>query len=194
MGLSISRKSAESGESLAMAKESGSQSAGAQDTRSRSDSIVNESQDVKADEVEVELGSAAATRPEYGNDPGLWNILHITDRVRDYWISKGQSECQHHYLDFQASGRTRENDNTRKRKFVKDLLYRNHISGEKHCQEWLLYSPSTGNVYRVVCLLFGTGSRTPFSGSGFSDPKHASEIITEHELWYTASKCNVNMG
>ena len=64
-----------------MAMESGSQSVGAEDTRSRSDSTVNESQDVNADEVEVELGSAAATGPEYGNDPGLWNILDITDRV-----------------------------------------------------------------------------------------------------------------
>lgn len=91
MGFSTSRKSAESGKSLAMAMESnpsGSQSAGAEDTRSRSDSTldstVKESQDVNADEVEVELGSAAATGPEYGNDSGLWNILHITDRVREY--------------------------------------------------------------------------------------------------------------
>ena len=181
MGFSISRKSAESGESLVMPMESGSQSAGAEDTRSRCDSIVIESQDVNADEVEVELGSAAATGPEYGNDPGLWNIVHITDRVREYWISKGPSECQHHDSDFHASERTRENDNTRKRKFVKSLLYRNHVSGEKHCREWLLYSPSTGNVYCFVCLLFSTGSRTPFSGSGFSDWKHASERITEHE-------------
>ena len=68
MGFSISRKSAESGESLVMPMESGSQSAGAEDTRSRCDSTVIESQDVNADEVEVELGSAAATGPEYGNE------------------------------------------------------------------------------------------------------------------------------
>ena len=67
------------------------------------------------------------------------------------------------------------------RKFVKNLLYRNCISGEKHCRKWLLYSPSTGNVYCFVCLPFGTGSRTPFSGSSFSDWKHASERIPEHE-------------
>ena len=54
----------------------------------------------------------AATEPEYGNDPGLWNILDITDRVREHWIPKGPSECQHHDSDFQASERTRENDNT----------------------------------------------------------------------------------
>ena len=71
MGFSISKKSAESGESPAMATESGSQSAGAEDTLSRSDSTVNESQDVNADEVEVEFGSAAATGQEYGNVPGL---------------------------------------------------------------------------------------------------------------------------
>ena len=49
--------------------------------------------------------------------------------------------------------------------------------------EWLTYCPSTGNVYYFACILCeGThGSKTQFSIGGFSDWKHASTWITEHE-------------
>ena len=48
-------------------------------------------------------------------------------------------------------------------------------------RDWLVYSPSTGNVYCYVCKLFGTVSDS-FSLNGFNDWKNAHRITT-HELF-----------
>lgn len=57
-------------------------------------------------------------------------------------------------------------------------MFRKHVNGEKIKREWLMYSPSTGNIYCFPCVLFG--SQTQFS-SGFSDWKNASQRIKAHE-------------
>lgn len=53
-------------------------------------------------------------------------------------------------------------------------------NGEAVQREWLVYSPSTGNVYCFFCWLFGQ-SASYFSHSGFCDWKHASVCAEEHE-------------
>ncbi|XP_075036084.1 WD repeat domain phosphoinositide-interacting protein 2 isoform X2 [Mixophyes fleayi] len=117
---------------------------------------------------------------EYQNDIGLWTIDNITNEVRDFWCKQGPVECQHHDDDFSLSERVYSDQ---RRKCSRVLIFRKHITGETIKREWLVYSPLTGNVYCFACVLFDGihGVKTQFSHGGFSDWKHASTRISEHE-------------
>lgn len=123
--------------------------------------------------------------PEYQNDIGLWQ--NITNEVQDFWSNKNPVECQHFDGDFSASGRQYED---RKRNFSRSMIFRKHVSGEQIKREWLMYSPSTGNVYCFPCVLFGEThkGRTQFS-DGFSDWKNASQRMKMHEDSATHRAC-----
>ena len=63
------------------------------------------------------------------------------------------------------------------RKFFKALLYKSNHDGEQTKSEWIMYSPSIGNIYCFVCVLFGTNTR--FGCDGFCDWKHPSRIVEQ---------------
>lgn len=154
---------------------------------------------IAEDEDTVQLLGAAETEPdvqllhqnrdnlgpEYQNDIGLWR--NITNEVKDFWCNRDPVECQHFDGDFSASSRQCED---RKRNFSHSMIFRKLVSGEQIKREWLMYSPSTGNVYCFPCALFGEThkGRTQFS-DGFSDWKNASQRMKMHECSATHRAC-----
>lgn len=117
---------------------------------------------------------------EISLDAACWG--EITEELRSYWVRKGVTAptlCQNKDVHFSASERIYKNQ---KRCLSKTLFTRALRNGEKISREWLVYSPSTGNVYCFFCRLFDeTTSSSAFTHSGFSDWKHAVSRVEEHE-------------
>ena len=121
--------------------------------------------------------SSSSLLPEYSGDVALWK--NISKEVREYWSMKGPKECQNYDGDCAASERQFKDQS---RIFSKHLLFRKHLSGEEIAREWIFYSPSTGSIFCFICVLFGDKHMTTqFSGTGFSDWKHASSRLIDHE-------------
>lgn len=120
----------------------------------------------------------------YQNDIGLWK--NITKEIQDYWCIRDFNECQHFDCDFSASSRQYEDS---KRFFSQSMFFRKHISGGKMKREWLMYSPSTGKVYCLPCVLFGGVENQSQFQTGFSDWKNASHRIQSHENTGTHREC-----
>ena len=118
--------------------------------------------------------------PEFQNDVGLWRI--ITNAVQEYWCSRDALECQHFDNGFSAS--LRQYDDGTTRHFTHFMTFRNHVNGEKIKREWLMYSPSSGNVYCFPCVLLRRdahkGNPAQFC-DGFSDGKNAAHRMQIHE-------------
>lgn len=104
------------------------------------------------------------TEPEYENDIGMWQ--NITKEVQDFWCNRNPAECQHFDSNFLASGKQYEDY---KRFFTQSMVYRIHVNGERIKREWLMYSPSTGNVYCFPCILFGDKDHQSQFSKGYSD-------------------------
>ena len=114
--------------------------------------------------------STSSLLPEYSGDVALWK--NISKEVREYWSMKGPKECQNYDGDFAASERQFKDQS---RKFSKHLLFRKH-------QGLFTPLPCTGSIFCFICVLFGDKHiRTQFSGTGFSDWKHASSRLIDHE-------------
>lgn len=62
------------------------------------------------------------------------------------------------------------------------MFVRTLSNGEKCHRQWMLYSPSQGNIFCFMCKLFGSSRSkdNPFVCSGF-DKWKKSERITQHE-------------
>ena len=118
--------------------------------------------------------------PEFQNDVGLWR--NITNAVQEHWCSRDALECQHFDNDFSAS--LRQYDDGTTRHFTHFMTFRNHVNGEKIKREWLMYSPSSGNVYCFPCVLLrrdaDKGNPAQFC-DGFSDWKNAAHRMQIHE-------------
>jgi len=125
----------------------------------------------------VSLPSDAAP----SNDPGLWTI--IDEELRAYWASRGPSDCQNKDADFLQSGRDypKMKGLLKKTRYLSKASFRRELlNGQVVNREWLIYSPSQGNVYCFACRLFSNAD-VAFSTSGFNDWKHASDAISKHE-------------
>ena len=128
-----------------------------------------------------DLGSAdseAVAETEISRDVACWG--KVNEAVRSYWVGKGvmaPTLCQNKDADFSASERTYK---SQKRCLSKTLFTRTLRNREKVPKEWLVYSPSTGNVYCFFCKLFGNGS-SAFTHSGYSDWKHSVEQVEMHK-------------
>lgn len=137
------------------------------------------------EEVQLLIEKTNTLGPEYLNDVGLWK--NITHEVRDYWCNKNPVDCQHFDDDFAASSRQYQDH---KRYFVKSMIFRKHLSGEQVKREWLMYSPSTGNVYCFPCILFDeTHNGGTKLSEGFSDWKNATQRLKMHEDSTTHRTC-----
>ncbi|KAL4104817.1 hypothetical protein QTP88_020093 [Uroleucon formosanum] len=116
---------------------------------------------------------------EYQNDIGLWQ--KITNQVQHFWCDRDPVECQHFddSGEFSVSSRQYE-DGTRK--FTRSMIFRKNVSGKQIKREWLMYFPSTGNVYCFLCILFGGSHKVKSQFSeGFNDWKNASCRMKMHE-------------
>ncbi|GFQ69566.1 TTF-type domain-containing protein [Trichonephila clavata] len=127
-------------------------------------------------ETEVILQNVVNLGVEYQNDIDLWQ--NITNEMQDFWCTRDPNECQHFECDFYASSRQYDDS---KRFFSQSMFFRKHISGGKIKREWLMYSPSTGNVYCFPCILFGEAQNRSHFQTGFSDWKNALHRIQSHE-------------
>lgn len=66
------------------------------------------------------------------------------------------------------------------------LFERTMRNGER---KWLIYSPSTGNVYCLPCKLLGIPETSHFSGKGFSEWKNSQSRVQNHENSVTHKVC-----
>uniref|UniRef100_A0A3Q2QGC9 DUF4371 domain-containing protein n=1 Tax=Fundulus heteroclitus TaxID=8078 RepID=A0A3Q2QGC9_FUNHE len=117
----------------------------------------------------VEAGASSAdgktTVDLYSTDPAHWG--EIDESVRAYWADRGPESCQNMNVGFQASERM--------------------LNGEYIERPWLLYSPSTGaafcfRVSRLLWMMIFSKANTQSNfETGFSDWKHATECMREHE-------------
>ena len=108
------------------------------------------------------------------NDVGKWGDL--TEEEISYWIQNGPEVCQHWDDSFENSKRLFKNHD---RYCSKGLFKAKKANGEIYNREWLVYSPSTGNVYCFVCKLFSS-SDVALACGGFSDWRNPT-VITKHE-------------
>ena len=116
----------------------------------------------------------------YNTDPGCWgNPNTVDDKVQVYWARMGPELCQNQQSDLSAS----ERQYTHQRRFFSRALFQRKLcNGEYLPRKWLCYSPSKGTVFCFACKHFGHSKvRPPFGSVGFSNWKHASERIAEHE-------------
>lgn len=133
-------------------------------------------------------GSAAAASasiiPE--EDPALWGS--ITESARENILCKGLSAFQHRAGKYPASRREEKSGNARS--LTNDALTRHLQNGERVPREWVIYSPSTGEIYCFACKLFSSHHGAFIVG--FSDWKHP-ERITEHEISGEHKKCMLSL-
>lgn len=136
------------------------------DTPTISDSDTNE-------QPESVLSSSPST------DVACWGSAK--GDLQCYWVDKGVKaslQCQNKDASFAASERIFKSN---KRRLSKALFTRSMRNGEHVPRDWLVYSPSTGNVFCFHCLLFGE-SPSAFSTTGFSDWRHSTARVEEHEV------------
>lgn len=136
----------------------------------------------------ISMGNGDTNRPDSvtllltyppATDVACWGT--VTEELQSYWVNKGAKAsllCQNKDVSFAASERTYK---TNKRHLTKALFTRSMRNGEHVPRDWLVYSPSTGNVFCFYCLLFGE-SPSSFSTTGFSDWKHSFARAGEHEV------------
>ena len=125
------------------------------------------------------------------SDLGEWPPpSQVTNRMRDFWIAKGSSECQHHMGPFTKSAQKQSNSCDRQRFCTQNFFTRIHVNGEKVSRNWLCYSPTTGKVYCFTCTLMSTETQPGpasatasclFASEGFGDWNHADRGISSHE-------------
>lgn len=118
----------------------------------------------------------SSSPPPPPHDVGLWKTFLPASDV-DYWIVNGPAACQHHDDSFMSSERTMGN---RTRRFAKEFLYGRKANDEKYYRDWLLYSPSNGNIYCFFCKLLSR-STSQFASCGFNDWSNCGKVIKLHE-------------
>ena len=106
------------------------------------------------------------------DDPSTWVV--INNALREKIIRRPIN--QNLIGNYTKSLRT---DSTQVRYLPLSIFERKMSNGEKFARKWLVYSPSTGNVFCVPCKLFGT-QESAFR-SGFSDWKNCHALIKVHE-------------
>lgn len=113
---------------------------------------------------------------ETNSDPALWGDIK-NDSVRSILINRGVAAFHNRSSKYTSSLRD-SGLGGKTRSLTNDLLHTHLPNGQIVSREWLLYSPSTGQVFCYSCKLFSS-KRHAFT-DGFSDWKHP-ERISEHE-------------
>ncbi len=113
---------------------------------------------------------------ETNSDPALWEDFK-SDSVRSILINRGAAAFHNRSSKYTSSLRD-SGLGGKTRSLTNDLLHTRLPNGQIVSREWLLYSPSTGQVFCFSCKLFSS-KRHAFT-DGFSDWKHP-ERISEHE-------------
>ena len=104
------------------------------------------------------------------DDPAEWIP---DDELRERLASR---PIKQNIGDFSRSERAGK---TQKRYLPPSLFHRQMANGELVKREWLVYSPSTGNVFCQPCMLF-SAQQSVFR-TGFCDWKNCHSRVVEHE-------------
>nr|XP_054588531.1 zinc finger MYM-type protein 1-like [Nothobranchius furzeri] len=129
------------------------------------------------------LTTASASGPRietldepYSTDPACWGKCDAS--VRAYWAERGPQSCQHMDVNFKASERVYK----QQKRFFSRLHFKRRLANGEYVQrQWLLYSPSTGAVFCFACCIFSDAKSKSCFETGFSDWKHATNRMKEHE-------------
>lgn len=109
---------------------------------------------------------------EITDDPANW--VTITNELREHIIRRPIN--QNLNGNYEKSLRT---EPTQVRYLPMSIFERKMSNGEKVTRKWLVYSPSTGNVFCIPCKLFGKEDSA--FRNGFSDWKNCLIRIIAHE-------------
>ncbi|XP_052221806.1 zinc finger MYM-type protein 1-like [Dreissena polymorpha] len=107
---------------------------------------------------------------DISNDPAEWVI---DEELRERVIARPIAQSKGDFSRSEGLGKTQ------KRYLPPSLFMRKMANGEVVNREWLVYSPSTGNVFCLPCLLFSNQIST--FRTGFSDWKNCHIYASEHE-------------
>uniref|UniRef100_A0A3B4ULL1 DUF4371 domain-containing protein n=1 Tax=Seriola dumerili TaxID=41447 RepID=A0A3B4ULL1_SERDU len=116
-------------------------------------------------------------------DRALWGAL--TESLRGDIIAKGASAFHNRAKKYPVSCR-REPGTGKTRSLTNDLLSTTLQNGEIIKRDWIIYSPSTGEIYCFACKMFS--SHNSFV-SGFCDWKHSGDRVREHERGAEHRRC-----
>lgn len=105
-------------------------------------------------------------------------IDNVTDEIREYFLKNSPPQ------NIKLASATERTIGDRKRCLTENHFYRLKCNQEKVKRDWMTLSPTTLSVFCWVCKLY---SKTPtaMSSGGFSDWKHATERLREHENSYS---------
>jgi hypothetical protein len=109
---------------------------------------------------------------DFVSDPQLWE--RITDSMRDYFIQYPPQQ------NMDLIKMTERVINNQKRQLTINHFFRNKCNEDRVKREWLVLSPSSGALFCWICKLFSK-STTALSSTGFTDWKHVSERLQDHE-------------
>ncbi|XP_038156371.1 zinc finger MYM-type protein 1-like [Cyprinodon tularosa] len=127
-------------------------------------------------ENELNLSSTPSTVTTLPNDPAKWAET-LTESMKEVLIQRGAKSFHNRHSHYPAS--VRNSGLGGKTRCLNNEHFTSHLpNGQRVQREWLMYSPSTGNVYCFACKLFSP--KTHSFVTGYCDWKH-SERFGEHE-------------
>lgn len=132
--------------------------------------------DDEFDELTADLQSTVTVTDQrsddivIADDPAEWVV---DEELRERVIARPIAQ---NIGDFSRSERLGK---TQKRFLPPSLFMRKMANGEVVKREWLVYSPSTGNVFCLPCMLFS--NQISSFRAGFSDWKNCHIRASEHE-------------
>ena len=115
------------------------------------------------------------------SDPGCWP--NLSDQLRILIVEKKPFHVDRNY-NFSL--------NDERRSFEGKWFYKIIKNGEKIRRQWLIYSVSKDAIYCFPCLLFSNKNKirtSSFWDGGFSDLKHLTPRVCEHENSDSYSNC-----
>jgi len=127
-------------------------------------------------ENELNLSSTPSTVTTLPSDPAKWAET-LTESMKEVLIQRGAKSFHNRHSHYPAS--VRNSGLGGKTRCLNNEHFTSHLpNGQRVQREWLMYSPSTGNVYCFACKLFSP--KTHSFVTGYCDWKH-SERFGEHE-------------
>lgn len=111
------------------------------------------------------------------DDPGNWPE-HITDRMRQILVRRGPVQVSKREFPVNSEGR----------RFTTSNYKRRLHNGEEVARSWLIYSVTKDAIFCFCCRLFGGTTMSLSSREGFSDWKHMSGLLSDHDRSLTHMK------
>jgi hypothetical protein len=135
--------------------------------------------------IDVEDASTISTLQDYNPDPATWSFP-VPDAVIEYFIRNVPPQ------NTDLISETKKNISGYNRCLTKNHFFRIKQNKEMVNRTWLVLSPTNKSLYCWVCKLFSE-NKTTLGGTGFSDWKHVTERLSEHEKSVLHRECIIKM-